>query len=146
MFSSLFLFFLLLFHPAPDNPPRNADSAKPCSEAKVPSAANECFAKLYTDTDAQLNATYNKIVDAMKILLAGAQRRNDPAQIAHHQAALDRLLAAQRAWLNYRDLHCDSVKFQYDGGTISPAIWSQCMAETTRQRVATLTADYDLTN
>jgi uncharacterized protein YecT (DUF1311 family) len=98
------------------------------------------------DTDAQLNATYNKVIDAMKAFRSDAQHHADASQIAHHQAAMDRLLAAQRAWLNYRDLHCDSVKFQYEGGTISPSIWSQCMAETTQQRIATLTTDYALTN
>jgi hypothetical protein len=42
-----------------------------------------------------LNATYNQVVAAMKSLLTEAQRHNDAAQIAHHQAALDRL--ARRA-------------------------------------------------
>jgi uncharacterized protein YecT (DUF1311 family)/predicted RNA binding protein YcfA (HicA-like mRNA interferase family) len=151
MSRSLFLLFLFLAHassPAPNDPARKTDSAKPqaCAEAKAPAAASECFAKLYVDADAQLNSAYNQIVSVMKALLTDAQRHADAAQIAHHQAALDRLLAAQRAWLNYRDLHCDSVKFQYDGGSISPAIWSQCMAETTQQRIAALTSDYAVTN
>ena len=152
MFAALFLLLLFLTHPAtptPNNPPpAKPDVAKPqpCLEAKSPTAAGECFAKLYVDTDAQLNLAYNKIIAVMKTLLSEAQRRNDPNQIAHHQAAMDRLLAAQRAWLNYRDLHCDSVKFQYDGGTLSRAIWSQCMAETAQQRIAALTTDYELTN
>ncbi len=125
-----------------------SDSAKPqpCADAKSPGSANDCFAKLYVDADAQLNTSYNQIVAAMKTLLTEAQRQNNAPQVAHHQAALDRLLAAQRAWLNYRDLHCDSVKFQYEGGTLSPAIWSQCMSETTHQRIAALTTDYALPN
>jgi len=153
MLPTLLLFLLHLAHPAAtaaNNPPAaKTDTAKPtqpCSDAKSTATANECFAKLYVDADAQLNAAYNKIVAAMKSLLTEAQRSNNPALIAHHQAALDRLLAAQRAWLNYRDLHCDSVKFQYEGGTLSPTVWSQCMAETTQQRIAALTTDYDLSN
>jgi len=152
MFTAIFLLLLFLNHPAapaPNNPPpTNPDSAKPqpCADAKTPPAANECFAKLYVDTDAQLNLAYNKLIGAMKTFLTDAQRRNNPGLIAHHQAAMDRLLAAQRAWLNYRDLNCDSVKFQYEGGTLSPTIWSQCMAETTQQRIATLTTAYDLSN
>jgi uncharacterized protein YecT (DUF1311 family) len=152
MFSSLFLLLLFLAHaiqPAPIHPPSPpSDTAKPqpCADAKTPPAANECFATLYVETDAQLNAAYNKIVASMKASFVEAQRQNATPQIAHHQAAMDRLLAAQRAWLNYRDLHCDSVKFQYEGGTLSPAMWSQCMAETTQQRIASLTTAYDLTN
>jgi len=152
MFNALILLVLFLAHaaaPVPNNPPPpKSDSAQPqpCAAAKAPAAANDCFAKLYVDSDAQLNVTYNQVVAVMKTLLTDAQRHNDAAQIAHHQAAMDRLLAAQRAWLNYRDLHCDSVKFQYDGGTLSPAAWSQCMAETTQQRISALTNDYTLTN
>jgi uncharacterized protein YecT (DUF1311 family) len=154
MFHALLLLLLHLttysVPPAANNPPPpksdTAKPAQPCAEAKSPVAASDCFAKLYVDADAQLNVTYNQIVTAMKSLLTDAQRGNNPTQIAHHQAALDRFLAAQRAWLNYRDLHCDSVKFQYEGGTLSPAAWSQCMAETTQQRIATLTSDYALTN
>jgi uncharacterized protein YecT (DUF1311 family) len=153
MFNALFLLFLFLMHsaaPAPNNPPPSAkpEPAKPqpCSAAKSRPAANECFANLYLASDAQLNDTYNKIVSSMKTYFSDAQRQNAAPQIAHQQAAMDRLLAAQRAWLNYRDLHCDSVKFQYEGGTLSSAAWSQCMAETTQQRIAALTAAYDLTN
>jgi uncharacterized protein YecT (DUF1311 family) len=147
---ALFLLFLVLAQSitlASDKPPALAtDSAalQPCAAAKTPGAANECFSALYVSTDAHLNATYNHVVAAMKFLLMEAQRHNDAAQIAHHQAALDRLLAAQRAWLNYRDLHCDSVKFQYEGGTISPTVWSQCMMETSQQRIAALSTSYDL--
>ena len=149
---ALFLLYAFFAHLSALNPsatpppPQEAVKSLPCAEAKSPPAANECFAKVYVDTDAQLNATYNKLIGAMKTFLTDAQRQNNPSQVAHHQAAMDRLLAAQRAWLNYRDLNCDSVKFQYEGGTISPTVWSQCMAETTQQRIATLTTAYDLTN
>jgi uncharacterized protein YecT (DUF1311 family) len=152
MLKAFFLLFLLLAQSvtlASDNPPApSPDTSKvqPCATAKTPGAANECFSSLYVNTDAHLNATYNQVVAAMNALLADAQHHNNAAQIAHHQASLDRLLAAQRAWLNYRDLHCDSVKFQYEGGTISPTVWSQCMIETAQQRIAVLGSSYDLSN
>jgi uncharacterized protein YecT (DUF1311 family) len=125
MFPSLFLLLLLLTHPATSartNPPPPPDSAKPqpCADAKTRPAANECFAKLYVDTDAQLNLTYNKVIDAMKSLSTEAQRSNNPSQIVHHQAAMDRRLARlaklPRPQLRLR-------KFQYEGGSLSPTIW-----------------------
>ncbi len=150
MFTALFVFLLFLTHPAAPSRtnPQPPDSTKPqpCADAKTQLAVNECFAKLYVDTDAQLNLAYNKLINTMKTYFTDAQRQNNPSLIAHHQAAMDRLLAAQRAWLNYRDLNCDSVKFQYEGGSLSPTIWSQCMAETTQQRIATVTTAYDLSN
>lgn len=152
MSSVLFVLLMYLTHfstPHQDpTPPAPQDAAKPqpCADAKTQLASNECFAKLYEDSDAQLNIAYNKVVDAMKTNLTGALKENAAARIAHEQTAMNKLLAAQRAWLTYRDANCDSVKFQYEGGSIQPTIWSQCMADTTQQRVATLTTAYDLTN
>jgi uncharacterized protein YecT (DUF1311 family) len=150
MFSALLLLLLYLVnfsspHQDPPSAPQAA-ATQPCSEAKTQTEINECFAKLYEQTDAQLNTTYNKIVASMKSSFVDAQRQNATPQITHDQAAMDKLLAAQRAWLTYRDLHCDSVKFQYEGGSLSPTAWSQCMAETTQQRIASLTTSYDLSN
>jgi uncharacterized protein YecT (DUF1311 family) len=119
---------------------------QPCANANTQVESNECFAKLYEAVDAQLNVEYNKVVAAMKKNLAQAQHDNAAAQITHQETALTKLLAAQRAWLTYRDVNCDSVKFQYEGGTIQPMIWSQCMADTSQQRITTLTTAYDLSN
>jgi uncharacterized protein YecT (DUF1311 family) len=107
---------------------------------------NDCYGNLYQSADAQLNATYNNIVGFVKKNLLLAQHDNNAALIAHNETSLNKLLAAQRAWLAYRDANCDSIKFQYEGGSIQPMIWSQCMAETTQQRIATLTTAYDISN
>jgi uncharacterized protein YecT (DUF1311 family) len=126
--------------------PANSPQPQPCSDAKTQLAINECFAKLYETADAELNIAYNKVVAFMKHNLTDAQQKSDEPRITHNQSALDKLLAAQRAWLAYRDAHCDSVKFQYEGGSLQPTIWSQCMAETTQQRITALTTAYDLSN
>jgi len=116
---------------------------EPCPEAKSQSDLNECYANLYQSADTKLNATYNNIVGFMKKNLSVAQHDNKAVLVTHNETSLTKLLAAQRAWLAYRDAHCDSVKFQYEGGSIQPMIWSQCMAETTQQRITTLTNAYD---
>ncbi len=151
MFTALSLLLLLLTnfstpHQDPPSAPQTPATPQPCSEARTQTEINECFATLYQQTDAQLNTTYNKIVASMKSSFVDAQHQNDAPRITHDQSAMDKLLAAQRAWLTYRDLHCDSVKFQYEGGSLSPTVWSQCMAETTQQRIASLTTSYDLSN
>jgi uncharacterized protein YecT (DUF1311 family) len=134
----------------PTEPP--AQSAKtpakpePCPEAKSQVDLNECYANLYQSADTQLNATYNHIVGFMKKNLLVAQHDNGSALITHNETSLTKLLAAQRAWLAYRDAHCDSVKFQYEGGSIQPMIWAQCMADTTRQRITTLNTAYDISD
>lgn len=116
---------------------------EPCPDAKSQLDLNECYGKLYQSADTQLNATYNNIVGFMKKNLLVAQHDNNTTLVTHNEASLSKLLAAQRAWLAYRDANCDSVKFQYDGGSIQPMIWSQCMADTTQQRITTLSNAYD---
>ena len=138
--------------PAQPIPQLPAQSTKPnappdpCPNAKSQLDLNDCYGNLYQSADAQLNATYNNIVGFMKKNLLLAQHENNAALITHNETSLNKLLAAQRAWLAYRDANCDSVKFQYEGGSIQPMIWSQCMAEATKQRIATLTTAYDISN
>jgi uncharacterized protein YecT (DUF1311 family) len=117
---------------------------EPCPDAKSQLDLNECYANLYLSADTQLNATYNNIVGFMKKNLLIAQHDNNAVLITHNDTSLTKLLAAQRAWLTYRDANCDSVKFQYEGGSIQPMMWSQCMADVTQQRIATLTTAYDI--
>ncbi len=134
--------------PSPTQQSTQTPPAKPqpCANANTQVELNECFTKLYEATDAQLNLEYNKVVNALKKNLSEAQKQNDHDQITHNETALAKLLTAQRSWLTYRDANCDSVKFQYEGGSIQPMIWSQCMADTTQQRITTLTTAYDLSN
>ena len=149
--------FLLLFHlvhfstPHQDPPPpaQNAPApatTQPCADAKTQLATNECFGKLFESSDAQLNVVYNHIVNSMKKNLSTSLQKNDQPAATYDQTAMNKLLAAQRAWLTYRDANCDSIKFQYEGGSIQPTIWAQCMNETTQQRITTLTTAYDLGN
>jgi len=124
-------------------PPSTPD---PCPNAKSQLDLNDCYSNLYQSADAQLNATYNNVVGFMKKNLLLAQHDNNAALVTHNETSLNKLLAAQRAWLAYRDANCDSIKFQYEGGSIQPMIWSQCMAEATKQRIAILTTAYDISN
>lgn len=160
MFIGLLLFLISLttplpiyaqgVSPAPAQSPAQSTKTPakpdPCPNAKSQLDLNDCYSGLYQSADTQLNDTYNNIVGFMKKNLLVAQHDNNAALVTHNEASLTKLLAAQRAWLTYRDANCDSVKFQYEGGSIQPMIWSQCMAETTQQRIATLTTAYDLSN
>jgi uncharacterized protein YecT (DUF1311 family) len=158
MLTTLFLFLITLttaiaapHQTPPPSPPQQSTQApqskpQPCANANNQMELNECFAKLYESADAQLNLEYNKVVASMKKNLTQAHHDNAADQVTHNETALAKLLTAQRAWLTYRDANCDSVKFQYEGGSIQPMIWSQCMADTTQQRITTLTTAYDVSN
>ena len=57
---------------------------------------------------------------------------------------MDKLKAVQRQWVRYRDLHCSAVRAQYEGGTISPMMWTTCMTETTNHRIEELKHGYEI--
>lgn len=50
----------------------------------------------------------------------------------------DQLLAAQRAWLAYRDAHCRSDGYRMRGGSAEPMLVAGCRAELTEARTKQL--------
>ncbi len=48
------------------------------------------------------------------------------------------LLKAQRAWLKFRDAHCETVAAQYAGGTIQPMAATTCLEQATKERTKQL--------
>ena len=48
------------------------------------------------------------------------------------------LLAAQRAWLKYRDAQCDLEGYQFRGGTMEPLLVATCRAGLTEARTKQL--------
>lgn len=56
------------------------------------------------------------------------------------QSEKDLLLAAQRAWITYKEAHCKALAHQYEGGSMMPLIYYNCLEEMTRQRMEQLNA------
>ncbi len=48
------------------------------------------------------------------------------------------LLDAQRAWITYRDAHCEAEGFQVRGGSMEPLIVATCKTHETRERIQDL--------
>ena len=53
---------------------------------------NACFMLEFKNADQEMNQTYGKLLETLEI--TGRQK----------------VRTAQRAWLNYRDLHCDAIE------------------------------------
>jgi uncharacterized protein YecT (DUF1311 family) len=83
---------------------------------------NRCAAEAYERADKALNAQWAKVMAAYK----------------DEKDAEKLLLDAQRAWLKYRDAHCQADAYENLGGSIWPMINSGCMADLTRQRTQEL--------
>ena len=88
----------------------------------VQSDLNACANASYRAADADLNRAYQRLIGP----LSGAERT--------------RLVEAQRAWLRYRDLECDSATMDSEGGSIRPMLVLGCMEHLTRQRTEELQA------
>jgi uncharacterized protein YecT (DUF1311 family) len=69
--------------------------------------------------DAQLNDIYNKVLEA------DSDRRRE-------------LIAAERAWLVYRDAEAEYEADAYRGGSIRPMIYDEALTTLTNERINTL--------
>jgi|SRR5580704_2984239 uncharacterized protein YecT (DUF1311 family) len=96
----------------------------PCRNVAVTIAMENCFDKAYKAADSGLNQTYSQISKVLQ-----------PDDI-------ERLKAAQRLWIQFRDATCTAESNLYSGGTASAPAYSACLEELTRQRTADLKTIY----
>lgn len=101
--------------------PAQAQSAADCISPQVQSLMNACAHKDFEKADAALNAAWT------------------PAKAFGDEIGKGKeLLAAQRAWIAYRDAACDAHASPYEGGSIQPLIRSTCLSELTAERTRML--------
>ncbi|MGP1383323.1 MAG: lysozyme inhibitor LprI family protein [Thainema sp.] len=89
---------------------------------------NICAHQSYEAVDVELNQTYQALT----------QELNAPEQ--------ELLTDAELAWIEYRDNTCELEAAPYEGGTIQPLIYSQCLTRMTENRTAELQAHLDEIN
>ena len=98
----------------------------PCDAAMTQLDLNQCYGDQFRKADAHLNKVYANLIKQMR-----------------GEIAVQKLKAAEKAWIRYRDLHCEGAKSEFDGGSMSPMVWAQCMAMTTEHRIEELKAAYE---
>ncbi|MEM0899194.1 MAG: lysozyme inhibitor LprI family protein [Pseudomonadota bacterium] len=94
---------------------------------------NMCAFEDWQKADRALNEAWPKV--------RAWAKANDEATIEWRPELADtedNLLKAQRAWIAYRDGHCETEGLRYAGGSIVPLIVNSCKAEMTRQRTEEL--------
>ena len=85
---------------------------------------NMCAGEAFERADKALNAEWAKV-------MAGEGDKEEDKL----------LLEAQRAWIKYRDAHCEASAYSSLGGSIWPMLVSGCKAAHTRRRWQELTAE-----
>ncbi len=93
-----------------------------CAHAETQADMNACAGQDYRRSDAALNDAYRQ---------AAARLRDDAA-------AGKLLVAAQRAWIRFRDAECAFASSSVRGGSILPMIEAGCMARLTAERTRVL--------
>ena len=83
---------------------------------------NASAEKRYKATDLQLNKVYKQLLG----MLSDKEKQL--------------LVNAEKSWLLYRDNHCKFEKAVYEGGSIQPLIYFNCLEELTKKRIAELKA------
>lgn len=117
--------------------------ANPCGHATTQADMNQCSAEEYRKADAHLNIVYKNLVRLLQDDTGKVQPPSGDGQKKAETLAVQELRAAQRQWIQYRDLHCGAVKAHYEGGSIAAMQWSACMTETTNHRVEELKHGYE---
>jgi uncharacterized protein YecT (DUF1311 family) len=97
----------------------------PCQKTGgVVPALDNCFARAYRAADGQLNQLYKQI---RQVLTPDEQQQ---------------LVAAQRLWVQLRDVTCKAESDLYKGGDAESPAYAACLEEETRQRTADLKTTY----
>ena len=91
-----------------------------CSEPKGTTEFKYCAGEAYRYADEDLNDTWKTFTSGL-----------DPA-------FKKSLTEAQRAWITFRDRHCEAETFQSLGGTAYTAYYDNCLERMTRQRTEEL--------
>jgi uncharacterized protein YecT (DUF1311 family) len=92
----------------------------PCADAQTQLALTECADRQYREADAALNAAYRPLLAAL----------DEPHR--------ERLTAAQRAWITFRDAECRLAASVALGGSMERQLELACRKDMTQGRVKEL--------
>jgi len=105
---------------------KGAPQKGPCDAAATQLELNQCYGEQFRKAYAHLNNIYASLLK----------------QLGNGTAA-QKLKMAEKVWIRYRDLHCEAARSEFEGGSISPMVWAQCMAATTDHRIEELKNAYE---
>ncbi|MBG1264088.1 lysozyme inhibitor LprI family protein [Nostoc commune] len=104
----------------PDVPEMRLVQKLNCNNPQTQSAINECTKLSYQNADKKLNQVYQQLLPTLET------------------SRKQKLIAAQQAWLKFRDTNCEFERSRYEGGSIAPSIYSGCLENTTKLRTQQL--------
>jgi len=103
-----------------------------CRDPQTQHDMNQCAARDFEAADRALNEVWPQVVAYVRAQDEGADDDRPSGE--------DRLRAAQRAWLAFRDAHCAVDSYAMRGGSAEPLLYNGCRARITEARTAQLRA------
>jgi uncharacterized protein YecT (DUF1311 family) len=91
-----------------------------CNNARTQLEINRCAHLSYQNADKKLNQVYQQLLPKLE------------------RSRKQKLVAAQQAWIKFRDTSCEFERSGYEGGSIAPTIYFGCLEKTTQQRTQQL--------
>ena len=91
-----------------------------CKSPQTTGDMNFCSTQEFQAADRKLNQVYQQL----------------QAKISSRQK--QRLTAAQRTWIAFRDQNCDYAKGQFEGGSVVASTYGYCRARVTQERIKDL--------
>jgi uncharacterized protein YecT (DUF1311 family) len=116
--------------PAQDRPVPLSD----CNKANTQMEMTLCAQNRAESADKKLNNTYQILQRRLAINL----RQGNTAQINLAKTRYQKLINAQNAWIKFRDTSCEYERSNFEGGSIAPMIYHDCVAKLTDRRTADL--------
>jgi uncharacterized protein YecT (DUF1311 family) len=95
--------------------------ACPVAFAQTQMEINQEAADKYKKADLDLNKVYKQLMSITK-----------------DQKKKDLLIKAQRAWIIYKEAHCNYEESFYEGGSMQPTVYFSCLQEVTEERIKQL--------
>lgn len=119
-FGSLYTPSLTTATTTPDLPKMHLTQKLNCNNPQNQVQINECSRLSYQNADKKLNIAYQQLLPKLD------------------RSRKQKLIAAQQAWIKFRDTTCEFERSEYEGGSIAPTIYFACLENTTNDRTQQL--------
>lgn len=91
-----------------------------CKNPQAQQEMNRCAGLSYQNADKKLNQVYQQVMPKLE------------------KSRKQKLITAQKAWINFRDTNCEFEKSSFQGGSMAPLIYAGCLERLTQQRTQQL--------
>lgn len=93
-----------------------------CDSPQTQMEMTQCSAQAYQAADDELNEAYQALVDRLE----------------NNASSLEKLRAAQRKWIGFRDAECAFESSAVEGGSAQPMVRNGCLETLTKARTQRL--------